>query len=160
MSLLIPPSLPRLAAILQARLISLLEALVAVNSNVNFTLYPGIEEALGLAGEASPWLRGPECGLKASHQRSWSLHIAKRKHKAWKSIGFHLLDLNSPLCRCFERAYHRTNVELRNRLTQFEQLYRFFEIEMLEAVETLKSAGAKVTLQSSMSQESEYPQLT
>ena len=160
MSLLIPPSLPRLAAVLQARLISLLEALVAVNSNVNFTLYPGIEEALGLAGEASPWLRGPECGLKASHQRSWSLHIAKRKHKAWKSIGFHLLDLNSPLCRCFERAYHRTNVELRNRLTQFEQLYRFFEIEMLEAVETLKSAGAKVTLQSSMSQESEYPQLT
>jgi hypothetical protein len=43
-----------------------------------------------------------------------------------------------------------------------EQLYRFFEIEMLEAVETLKSAGAKVTLQSSISQESdaEYPQLT
>lgn len=162
MSLLIPPSLPKLASVLQSRLIALLEALIRVNCNVNFTLYPGIEEALGIGGESSPWVRGPDCGLKASHQNSWSLRIAKSKRKASKSIGFHLLDLSPPLCRCLERSYQRTNIELRDRLTMLEQLYRFFEIEMLEAVETLKSAGAKVTLQSSISQESdaEYPQLT
>ena len=155
LSLVIPVSLSQLATVLQTRLVSLLETLLRVNAKVDFEVYPGIEEALGLGGDTLGCLT--PCKPSSS-----GLKVAKRKRKAAKSIGFHRLALNPSLCRCLESTYQRVNRDLRDRLTQLEQLYRFFEIEMLEAVESLKSAGAKVTLQSSLSQESEveYPQLT